>query len=74
LPATQPLVQAPGANANGTPGNQLLNESAFVITEPVQLDARTDSAAGVGQSIVVFGNAGAGSLIPIPGTRMLTLT
>src|SRR5262249_29770043 len=26
-----PLVQAPGANANGTAGNQLLNENAFVI-------------------------------------------
>src|SRR5207237_6391167 len=29
-----PLVQAPGANANGTPGNQILNESAFVIPYP----------------------------------------
>ena len=34
-----PLVQAAGANVNGTPGNQLLNESVFVIPIPVQLDA-----------------------------------
>ena len=40
-----PLVQAPGANANGTPGNQLLNESAFVIPIPVQLDSRRHAAA-----------------------------
>ena len=28
------LNQAPGANANGTPGNALLNESVFVIPFP----------------------------------------
>ena len=41
-----PLVQAPGANANGTPGNQLLNESVVRDSVPVQLDPGPDAAAG----------------------------
>lgn len=65
-----PLVQSPGANANGTPGNQLLNESAFVIPNPCSWTPGPTPQQGVGQSLSCFGNAGAGSLIPIPGTRM----
>jgi hypothetical protein len=64
-----PLVPAPGANANGTPGNQLLNESAFVIPNPCSWTPGPTPQQGVGQSISCFGNAGAGNLIPIPGTR-----
>jgi len=64
------LVQSPGANANGTPGNQLLNESVFVIPFPCSWTPGATPQQGVGQSTSCFGNAGAGSLIPIPGTRM----
>jgi len=65
-----PLVQSPGANANGTPGNQLLNESAFVIPFPCSFTPGATPQQGVGQSLSCYGNAGAGSLIPIPGTQM----
>ena len=65
-----PLVQSPGANANGTPGNQLLNESAFVIPNPCSWTPGPTPQQGIGQSLSCFGNAGAGSLIPIPGTRV----
>ena len=65
-----PLVQSPGANANGTPGNQLLNESAFVIPMPCSWTPGATPQLGIGQSTSCFGNAGAGSLIPIPGTRL----
>ena len=64
-----PLVQAPGANANGTPGNQLLNESVFVIPNPCSWTPGPTPQQGVGQSMSCFGNAGTGSLIPLPGTR-----
>jgi hypothetical protein len=66
-----PLVQAPGANANGTPGNQLLNESAFVIPFPCSLTPGPTPQQGIGQSTSCFGNAGAGSLIVLPGTQVL---
>jgi len=65
-----PLVQAPGANANGTPGNQLLNESVFVIPNPCSWTPGPTPQQGIGQSMSCYGNAGAGSLIPIPGTQM----
>jgi hypothetical protein len=64
-----PLVQAPGANANGTPGNQLLNESAFVIPYPCSWTPGATPQQGIGKSTSCFGNAGAGSIITLPGTR-----
>jgi hypothetical protein len=73
-----PLVLAPGANANGTPGNQLLNEGVFVIPYPCSYTPGATPQQGVGESLECYGDAGAGSLIPIPGTRMfnndMTLT
>ena len=54
-----PLVQAPGANANGTPGNQILNESAFVIPYPCSFTPGATPQQGIGQSFSCFGNAGA---------------
>ena len=65
-----PLVQGVGANVNGTSGNQLLNESAFVIPFPCSWTPGPTPQQGVGQSMSCFGNAGAGSIIPIPGTRL----
>ncbi|HYW44220.1 MAG TPA: hypothetical protein VE959_15265 [Bryobacteraceae bacterium] len=64
------LVQSPGANANGTPGNQILNESVFVIPFPCSWTPGPTPQQGIGQSLSCFGNAGAGSIIPLPGTRM----
>jgi hypothetical protein len=73
-----PLVPSPGANANGTPGNQILNEGVFVIPNPCSWTPGPTPQQGVGQSMSCYGNAGAGSLIPLPGTRTfnsdLTLT
>jgi hypothetical protein len=64
-------VQAPGANANGTPGNQILNEGVFVIPMPCSWTPGPTPQQGIGQSMSCYGNAGAGSLIPLPGTRTL---
>jgi hypothetical protein len=73
-----PLAPAPGANANGTPGNQLINASAFVIPYPCSYTPGPTPQQGVGETMECYGNADAGSIIPIPGTRMfnndLTLT
>jgi hypothetical protein len=66
-----PLVLAPGANANGSPGNQLINESAFLIPNPCSYTPGPTPQQGVGENMSCFGNAGAGSLIPLPGTQML---
>ncbi len=65
-----PLVPAPGANANGTPGNQILNESVFVIPFPCSFAPGATPQQGIGQSMSCFGNAGPGSIIPIPNTRV----
>jgi hypothetical protein len=65
-----PLVQAPGANSNGTPGNQLLNETVFVIPFPCSYTPGSTPQQGVGQNLSCFGNAGAGSIIPLPGTHV----
>ena len=65
-----PLVQAAGANVNGTPGNQLLNESVFSIPFPCSWTPGATPQQGIGQSMSCYGNAGAGSLIPLPGTQM----
>ena len=65
-----PLVAAPGANANGTPGNQILNMGAFVIPNPCSWTPGPTPQQGIGQSLSCFGNAGPGSLIPLPGTRV----
>jgi hypothetical protein len=65
-----PLVQSPGANANGTPGNQLLNESVFQIPFPCSWTPGPTPQQGIGRSLACFGNAGSGDLIPLPGTRI----
>jgi hypothetical protein len=65
-----PLVQSPGANANGTPGNQILNQSVFVIPMPCSWTPGAAPQQGIGQSMSCFGNAGPGSVIPIPNTRI----
>jgi hypothetical protein len=61
---------APGANANGTPGNQIINESVFTIPYPCSLTPGATPQQGIGENPSCYGNAGPGSLIPIPGTHL----
>jgi hypothetical protein len=61
---------ASGYGANGTPGNQLINEAAFQIPFPCSQTAAANPIYGVGQSMECFGNAGPDSLINVPGTRV----
>jgi len=55
---------------NGTPGNAILNNSAVMIPNPCSLTPNANPRIGVGQNMSCFGNAGAGSLVTIPGTRL----
>ena len=60
---------ASGYGPNGTPGNQLINESAFQIPFPCSYTPASTPQLGIGESMECFGNAGAGSLVTVPGTR-----
>jgi hypothetical protein len=55
---------------NGTPGNALLNNSAVMIPNPCSLTPNANPRIGVGMNMSCFGNAGAGSLVTVPGTRL----
>lgn len=71
---------------NGTPGNQILNMNSVTQPWPCSLKPVAASALtgglgptvfgtdprifGVGENISCFGNAGNGSLFPVPGTRV----
>ena len=68
--SSQGSPAASGYGANGTPGNQLINEAAFQIPNPCSLTAAANPRYGQGESMECFGNAGAGSLINVPGTRV----
>ncbi len=69
-----PLVQAPGANVNGTPGNQLLNEAAFVIPNPCSYTPGATPQQGVGQNFPVSGMPERAASFPFPGPGCLTTT
>jgi len=56
------------ANPNGSAGNQLINEAAFVQPFPCSATPAANPAYGVGESLECFGNAGQGSLINVPDT------
>ena len=58
-----------GYGPNGTPGNQLINESVFTIPYPCSYTPASTPQMGIGESMECFGNAGSGSIITIPGTR-----
>ena len=59
-----------GIGVNGTPGNALINNGAFMIPNPCSLTANANPRLGVGENMSCFGDAGAGSLITIPGTHV----
>jgi len=56
--------------ANGTPGNSLFNNAAFAIPLPCSRTPQSNPRLGIGQNMSCFGNAGAGQLLTIPGTRV----
>jgi hypothetical protein len=58
---------------NGNPGNQLINTAAFTIPYPCSQTAQADPHYGVGENLSCLGNAGAGSLVNVPGTRVSNL-
>ncbi len=55
---------------NGSAGNQIINEAAFLLPFPCSNTAAANPVYGVGQSLECYGNAGAGSIINEPGTRV----
>jgi len=69
-PGSATFVQGPGLNVNGTLGNQIMNESVFVIPFPCSLTPGATPQQGIGESMSCYGNAGAGSLISIPHTHL----
>jgi hypothetical protein len=74
LPASQVSFLGGPTNVNigvnGTPGNALLNNAALAIPNACSLTANANPVLGVGENMSCFGNAGAGSLVTIPGTRV----
>jgi hypothetical protein len=68
---------------NGTPGNSVFNQASVAIPNPCSLKPISAAAIssnpalwgtdprlyGVGENLSCFGNAGTGSLFPIPNTR-----
>jgi hypothetical protein len=59
-----------GYGPNGTPGNQLINTAAFQIPFPCSATPASNPIYGVGENMECFGNAGPGSVINVPGTRV----
>jgi hypothetical protein len=53
---------------NGTPGNQILNNASVLPVLPCSYTPQANPRLGIGQNMECFGNAGPGSLFPIPGT------
>ena len=58
-------------NPNGSAGNQLINEAAFTIPFPCSATPAANPIYGVGENMECFGNAGGGTPINVPGTRVL---
>ena len=61
----------------GTGGNQLINPAAFSVPMPCSatpgispFTGQADPHYGVGENLSCFGNAGGGSILNIPGTRV----
>jgi len=54
----------------GSAGNQIINQRAFTIPFPCSATPAANPIYGVGESMECLGNAGAGSLMSIPNTRV----
>jgi hypothetical protein len=57
-------------NANGSAGNQVINEAFIQQPFPCSATPAANPVFGVGPSMECLGNAGAGSLLNIPGTHI----
>ena len=55
---------------NGTPGNQIINLNYVMQPYPCSTHVQANPLQGVGQVMECFGNAGPGSLLTIPHTRV----
>jgi hypothetical protein len=55
----------------GADGNRIINTQAFTIRYPCCQKPAADPHYAIGKDMSCFGNAGAGSLISVPGTRVL---
>ncbi|MEO8594373.1 MAG: carboxypeptidase regulatory-like domain-containing protein [Candidatus Solibacter sp.] len=55
----------------GVDGNRIINTAAFSIPYPCSQKPAADPHYGVGKNMSCFGNAGQGSIINVPGTRVL---
>ena len=55
---------------NGTPGNAIFNNASVMAVLPCSYTPQANPRLGVGQTSECFGNAGSGSLFPIPNTRI----
>jgi len=54
----------------GNGDNRLINTQAFTIPYPCSKVAQADPHNGIGENMSCFGNAGPGSIINVPGTRV----
>ncbi|MEP6714401.1 MAG: carboxypeptidase-like regulatory domain-containing protein [Terriglobia bacterium] len=74
LPSNQVSFKGGPTNVNigvnGTPGNALFNNAAFAAPPPCSLTPQSNPRLGIGENLACFGNAGIGSLLTIPGTRV----
>jgi hypothetical protein len=74
LPSSQVSFKGGPTNTNigvnGTPGNALINNAAFMAPLPCSLTPQANVRLGVGESLECFGNAGPGQLLTIPGTHV----
>jgi len=70
---TQGTPSTPGYPLLGTPGNLIVNTAAFTIPYPCSQFPAADPHYGVGENLSCLGNAGAGQLLNIPGTRVSNL-
>jgi hypothetical protein len=55
---------------NGSSGNQIINTQAFTIPFPCSQKPAADPHYGIGENMSCFGNAGSGSIVNVPGTRV----
>jgi hypothetical protein len=70
---TQGTPATPGYQLLGTAGNRIINTAAFTIPYPCSQKPAADPHYGIGENLSCFGNAGAGQLINVPGTRVSNL-
>jgi hypothetical protein len=69
----QGTPSTPAYGILGTDGNRIINTQAFVIPYPCSQTPQADPHYGIGENLSCLGNAGAGQIINVPGTRVSNL-